>query len=359
MMVVGILGGGQLARMLALAGHPLGLEFITLEPATDACSAVVAKQIIGSYDDDEKLAELAEKADIITFEFENVPAHSIEMLSKTSPCHPPATALAVAQDRLNEKEMFNRLNITTAPYKAINSLEELSDAMQEIGYPAILKTRREGYDGKGQAVLRSAADIKNGWQAIAGKPAIVEGFVPFDREFSIIAARRPNGETAFYPLTENTHHEGMLRTSLVRCDDPLQELAEKYMGKLLNEIDYVGVLALELFQVGETLMANECAPRVHNSGHWTQTGSVCSQFENHLRAICDLPLGNTRPTGHIAMLNLIGELPATDAVLAQPDAQLHLYNKAPRAGRKIGHINLCCQNREHFEAQLHALQALI
>ena len=358
-MVIGILGGGQLARMLALAGHPLGLKFIVLEPATDACSAVVAEQIIGQYDDETKLLELAEKADIVTFEFENVPAESVALLTDKVPCYPPANALAVAQDRLNEKTLFRKLNIETPPFTAVDSLDELQLAMQSIGYPAVLKTRREGYDGKGQAVLRSKDDLDSGWQAIMGKPAIVEGFVPFDREVSIIAARSVSGEIAYYPLTENQHHEGILRTSLATENDPQQGLAEQYICALMNEMNYVGILALELFQVGERLLVNECAPRVHNSGHWTQDGTSCCQFENHLRAICDLPLGSTRPTGHSAMVNLIGKLPVTNNVLSQADAHLHLYDKAPRSGRKIGHINLCSTDQATFQQQLSALQKML
>lgn len=358
-MVIGILGGGQLARMLALAGHPLGLKFIILEPASDACSAMVAEHICGDYDDEMKLQELADKADIVTFEFENVPARSIELLAEKVTCYPPAQALALAQDRLNEKNMFKRLDIATPPYAAVDSLEMLQQAMEEIGYPAVLKTRREGYDGKGQAVLRSKGDLATGWQAIAGKAAIVEGFVPFDREFSIIAARRADGETVCYPLTENIHSGGILRTSIVRNNDPLQGLAEQYISRLLNEMNYVGVLALELFQQGDQLLANECAPRVHNSGHWTQDGAVCCQFENHLRAICGLPLGSTRSQDHVAMLNLISELPSSDTVLAEADAHLHLYHKAPRAGRKIGHINLCSDDSKRFALQLNSLQALL
>ncbi len=357
-MVIGILGGGQLARMLALAGHPLGLQFVVLEPAEDACSAAVAEQITGAYDDETKLLALAEKADIVTFEFENVPARSVELLSDKVACYPPANALAVAQDRLNEKTLFQKLGIETPPFEAINTLQELESAIQHIGYPAVLKTRREGYDGKGQAVLKGPEDIESGWQAMMGKPAILEGFIPFDREVSIIAARSVSGETVFYPLAENTHKEGILRTSLVTENDPLQGLAEEYIGKLLNEMNYVGVLALELFQVGEQLLANECAPRVHNSGHWSQDGAVCCQFENHLRAICDLPLGSTRTIGHVAMLNLIGELPEIQQVLSHADAHLHLYDKAPRPGRKIGHINLCSEQQAAFEAQLQALQTL-
>ncbi len=358
-MVVGILGGGQLARMLALAGHPLGLKFITLEPAKDACSAAVTEQILGDYDDERLLLELADKADVITFEFENVPADSVTLLSSKIPCYPSAKALAITQDRLNEKKIFNHLNIPTAPYSAVDTLDDLKHAMERLGFPAILKTRREGYDGKGQARLENVADITTGWQAIAGKPAIVEGFVPFDREFSIIAARSRRGEVACYPLTENCHKKGILHTSIVRQDDPLQALAEQYINQLLNEINYVGVLALELFQVGDQLLANEFAPRVHNSGHWTQDGAVCCQFENHLRAVCGLPLGSTRPLGHIAMLNLIGKLPNINSILSLPDAHLHLYDKRARRGRKIGHINLCCQDKQHFDQQLEALQSLL
>jgi 5-(carboxyamino)imidazole ribonucleotide synthase len=351
-MVIGILGGGQLARMLALDGYPLGLGFVVLEPAADACSAHVAEQLSGDYDDKTLLAELADKADIVTYEFENVPAAAVEFLADKVPVYPSQKALATAQDRLNEKTMFRDLGIDTPDFVAVNSLAELEQAMAQVGWPAVVKTRREGYDGKGQAVLKDQKDLAPAWQSLGSVPAIVEAFVPFDREVSIIAVRSTRGEVVCYPLTENTHRDGILRLSIARPADPMQAKAVSYAERLLSELDYVGVLALELFQAGDRLLANEFAPRVHNSGHWTQDGAETSQFENHLRAVTGLPLGSTDAIGYTAMVNLIGNIPAHEDVLVNTHSHLHLYGKEPRPGRKVGHINLCTQSREELEAEL-------
>ncbi len=361
-MIVGILGGGQLARMMALAGYPLGLDFVVLEPNGDACAAPVADQIEGAYDDTEALAELARRADVITYEFENVPAASVKFLREHADevtVFPPPQALAVAQDRLHEKTLFGELGIDTPDFAAVDSLTELEEAMARIGYPAVIKTRTQGYDGKGQAVLHREADLEPAWEnSIQGVPAIVEAFVPFDREISIIAVRNQEGEIASYPITENTHREGILRLSIAQENDPVQPLAVDYATRLLEHLDYVGVLALELFQVGEKLLANEFAPRVHNSGHWTQDGAKCSQFENHIRAVAGLPLGETRAAEHAAMVNLIGDTPAIDEILKHRHAHLHLYGKAPRPGRKVGHINLQAEDRQAFQGELASLIAL-
>lgn len=353
--MIGILGGGQLARMLALAGYPLGLNFTTLDPTAGVCSASLAQQLKGDYNDTTLLTKLAETTDVITYEFENVPAEAAAFLSDKTTIYPPQQALATAQDRLIEKTAFHDLGIDTAPFVAVNSLIDLKNAMDIIGWPAVLKTRREGYDGKGQAVLRQPEDLKTGWKSIGEVPAIVEGFVPFDREISLIAVRSRNGETAFYPLTENEHQEGILRVSRARANDAMQSLAEKYATKLLNELNYVGVLALELFQAGDRLLVNEFAPRVHNTGHWTQDGAITCQFENHLRAILGLPLGATDTTGYAGMVNIIGKLPPNNAILKINSAHLHLYDKTPRAGRKMGHINLMNQNKTAYETDLQAI----
>lgn len=358
-MIIGILGGGQLARMLALAGHPLGLKFVVLDPAKDACANVVAEQLCGDYDDPKLLAALAEKADVVTYEFENVPAEAVRQLDGKVNVYPPARALAVAQDRLNEKNLFRQLGIATPDFAAIDSLDELKTAMTSIGYPAVLKTRTQGYDGKGQAVLRSDADLASAWNTVGGVPLIVEAFVPFDREVSVIAARGRDGTSVCYPISENEHREGILRFSQAQPNDPVQQLANDYITRLLDHLDYVGVLALELFQVGNDLLANECAPRVHNSGHWTQNGAVICQFENHLRAIAGLPLGTTETLGHAAMINLIGNIPSSDNVLKHGYAHLHLYGKEERAGRKVGHINVCCANEKTFQQHINDLNALI
>ncbi|MCF6235200.1 MAG: 5-(carboxyamino)imidazole ribonucleotide synthase [Gammaproteobacteria bacterium] len=357
--MIGVLGGGQLARMLALAGYPLGLNFIVLDPAEGVCSASLAHQLKGAYDDKVLLARLAEKVDVVTYEFENVPAESVAFLADKVAIYPPRQALATAQDRLTEKTACRDLGIDTAPFVAVNSLADLQAAMDKVGWPAVLKTRSEGYDGKGQAVLHQPEDLAEGWRAIGEVPAIVEGFVSFDREISMIAVRSCSGETAFYPLTENEHQGGILRVSIARPNDAMQGLAEEYAAKVLNKLNYVGVLALELFQAGDRLLVNEFAPRVHNSGHWTQDGAVTCQFENHLRAILGLPLGATDIVGYAGMVNLIGEIPDSKAVLAINSARLHLYDKKPRAGRKVGHINLMNQEQTAFETDFQTVLDLV
>lgn len=339
-MKIGILGGGQLARMLALAGYPLGLEFIILCPSAEACAAPVSEHLLAGFDDNKALTQLADKADVITYEFENVPAEAVEFLSQHNTVYPPPLALATGRDRLKEKTLFNKLGINTASFADITDLPSLQQAVNKIGLPAILKTRTEGYDGKGQFVLQSPQDIDPAWQSLDGVTAILEGFVNFEREVSIIAVRSCTGEMAFYPLSENVHREGILRLSNSLANDPMQSKAETYATQLLEHLDYVGVLAIEFFQKDNELLVNEYAPRVHNSGHWTIEGAHTSQFENHLRAILGLPLGSTALNSNAAMINLIGEIPESADILKYPDTHLHLYGKSPREGRKVGHITL-------------------
>jgi 5-(carboxyamino)imidazole ribonucleotide synthase len=348
-MKVGILGGGQLARMIALAGYPLGIRFIFLDPSIGACATTLGSHLHGDYQDETLLAELAKRADVVTYEFENVPAKVASFLESHTQVYPPAKALAVAQDRLVEKNFLNDLGIPTAPYADITTFEILQTAMEKIGYPAILKTRTQGYDGKGQSVLKSASDLKLAWEKLEGLPAIVEGFVTFLREISIVAVRSVSGELAFYPLSENVHRGGILRVSDSCENDPMQAKAEDYATRLMKALDYVGVLALELFEVDGELVANEFAPRVHNSGHWTIEGAETSQFENHLRAILDLPLGSTTAVGHVAMVNFIGGKPESEDVLKIPNTHLHLYAKAPRKGRKIAHATIRTKTLEELQ----------
>lgn len=357
-MKIGILGGGQLARMITLAGYPLGLKFIVLDPDSNAGAAGLSEHLHGAYHDPTLLAELAEKADVVTYEFENVPAHVAEFLSSHTTVYPPANALAVAQDRLLEKNFFKALGIGTAPYAAVDNLQDLQQAMPVIGYPAILKSRRMGYDGKGQIVLRSENELADAWQAMQNTPSIVEGFVPFQREVSIIAARRPSGDIVFYPLSENQHKGGILRVATACNNDAEQAMAEDYVRRLLEKLDYVGVIALELFDFNGQLLANEFAPRVHNSGHWSIEGSETSQFENHLRAILDLPLGSTQTRGHAAMVNFIGGLPESRELLELDHTHLHLYDKSPRKGRKVAHATVRSDDEHQFNEILDKLAAL-
>ncbi|HIE55797.1 MAG TPA: 5-(carboxyamino)imidazole ribonucleotide synthase, partial [Chromatiaceae bacterium] len=268
-------------------------------------------------------------------------------------------ALAAARDRFLEKTLFNQLEIETAPFQKVNDLESLHQAVREVGLPGVLKTRTLGYDGKGQVVLREGDDLEAAWKHIGEVPAIFEGFVDFQRELSIVSVRSRSGEVAFYPLAHNVHHRGILRISRDLHEDSVQALAESYARKVLERLDYIGVLAIEFFQLGDHLLANEMAPRVHNSGHWTIEGSVTSQFENHLRAILDWPLGDTSSTGRAAMLNLIGELPDTRRILQVPGVHLHLYGKAPRRGRKLGHVTLVEPNEKLLQAKLDSLLPLV
>ncbi len=357
-MTIGILGGGQLARMIALASIPLGQQFIVLDPSKDAGAVRLSGLLQGQYDDPELLKQMAQQASIVTYEFENVPAAAAKYLTDHTTIYPPAIALETSQDRLVEKQHFHRLDIQTAPFAQIDNLDDLVRAMPDIGYPAILKSRRMGYDGKGQVVIESAEQLSDAWQAMQNAPSIVEGFIPFQREVSIIAARRVNGEIVFYPLSENTHQGGILRIARCRHNDPLQQQAEAMASRLLTSLDYVGVIALELFDVDGRLIANEFAPRVHNSGHWTIEGSETSQFENHLRAILNWPLGSTEAVGYSAMVNFIGNLPAAEQILAIPHAHLHLYDKAPRKGRKVAHATIRCDDPVQFEQSLHQLTEL-
>lgn len=341
-MRVGIIGGGQLARMLALAGLPWAHQFVFLDPAADACAGPLGKRLVADYDDERALLELAGQVDVVTFDFENVPARSLEVLAGRVPVHPGARALAAAQDRLHEKTLFRELGMATAAFEVVDGAAGLPAAVVALGLPALLKTRRFGYDGKGQWLLRTAADVEVAARELGDTPALLERLVPFEREVSLIAARGRDGAVACYPLAENRHRNGILHTTFCRTSDPLQQEAEAQVGRLLEVLDHVGVLAVEFFVCDGALLANEFAPRVHNSGHWSIEGAETSQFENHLRAILGLPLGSTRARGDYAMLNLIGAVPDPARVLAVPGAHLHDYGKAPRPGRKVGHITVAC-----------------
>ncbi len=357
-MRIGILGGGQLARMLALAGYPLGFEFVVLDPSVDACATQVADLIQADYDNHAALQELAEQVDLVTFEFENVPAQSLKFLQDNCPVFPAPLALQIAQDRLNEKNMFRRLDIPVPVFVAIETKKELEQAVKKIGLPAVLKTRSMGYDGKGQIVLRVESDIDVAWQQLGGSPLIIEEMVHFDREVSIIAARNESADIAYYPLSENTHHQGILHYAKSLPEDNSQQCAQDYIKRILDELNYIGVLALELFDVGGELLANEIAPRVHNSGHWTIEGAEISQFENHLRAILNWPLGSTQSVGYAAMVNFIGIMPDKSTILDNTNVHCHDYHKAPRPGRKIGHATLRSETPDQLSAELKKLIAI-
>ena len=346
MTTVGILGGGQLARMLALSGAPLGLRFLAMDSVADACAGQFAPMVVGDYRDEAALTEFARRVDCATFDFENVPAESAHWLAERVPVFPSPRALSVAQDRLEEKTLFNRLGIGTPKFRNVDSRAALDEALEAIGAPAILKTRRLGYDGKGQFRIKSRADAEAAWAALGAQAPtvglILEGFVRFERELSVIAVRGRGGEFRTWPITENWHEAGVLSASLApaRVDAGLAQRAIDYAQRVAEELDYVGVFALELFDCGDELLANEMAPRVHNSGHWTIEGAETSQFQNHLRAVLGLPLGSTAARGVACMLNWISSLPASDAVLAQPGGHWHDYGKSSREGRKVGHATV-------------------
>ncbi|MCC8671521.1 5-(carboxyamino)imidazole ribonucleotide synthase [Xanthomonas arboricola] len=346
MTTVGILGGGQLARMLVLAGAPLGLRFAVFDPATDACAGQVAPLQAGAFDDTAALAAFAAQVDVITFDFENVPAAGAQQLAAQVPVFPSAAALAVAQDRLSEKTLFRELGIPVPEFAAIDDRAGLDAALARIGTPCVLKTRRFGYDGKGQFRIKTLADADAAWDALGAQAAkvglIVEAFVPFEREVSVVAVRGRDGEFRAWPLTENWHVDGVLSASLApaRVDAGLQAAAETHARAIAERLDYVGVFALELFVRDGQLLANEMAPRVHNSGHWTIEGAETSQFENHVRAVLGLPLGSAAMRGHACMLNWLGAMPDATAFLAVPGGHWHDYGKQSREGRKVGHATL-------------------
>lgn len=354
MSTVGILGGGQLARMMALAGAPLGLRFLVLDSVADACAGQCAPMVVGDYTDQAALEEFASKIDVATFDFENVPAQSAQWLTDRVPVFPGPRALATAQDRLAEKTLFRTLGIPVPPFAAIDTLAQLQAAVADMGTPCILKTRRLGYDGKGQFRIKTPVDVDAAWAALGAQAGnvglILEGFVHFQREISVVAVRGQDGEFRAWPLTENWHVDGVLSASLApaQVDDALRDTALSYARKLAEALEYVGVFALELFCRDGELLANEMAPRVHNSGHWTMEGSETSQFQNHLRAVLGLPLGSTRMLGHACMLNWLGEMPEAAAVLAEAGGHWHDYGKQPRAGRKVGHATLRADSQQEL-----------
>lgn len=360
---VAVLGGGQLGRMLALAGYPLGLRFRFIEASEDCPAGQVAPVIVGDYEDPAALRALASGVAVATYEFENVPVGAAMQLGERLPVWPPVRALEVAQDRLNEKRTFRELAIPTTAFESVASFEDLPRAIEQIGMPAVLKTRRFGYDGKGQFLIRSEQDIPQAWQALGGRPLILEEFVPFQRELAMLAVRGPNGQEAFYDLTQTHHARGILDYALAPAPNmspELQSQAVEYARRLLEHLGYVGVLALELFDCGNgRLLASEIAPRVHNSGHWTMDGATTSQFENHLRAVMGWPLGDPSGHGFNAMMNLVGRVPPLEALCEFPWAKIHLYGKQPRPGRKLGHVNLCAGSEAERTERLGRLLQII
>ncbi len=354
-MTIGILGGGQLGYMLALAGYPLGLHFRFLDPSPQAPVGRIAHRVTAEYSDHEVLEKFAHGLELVTYEFENVPVEAALFLAKHVPVYPPPEALEAAQDRLSEKNLFRKLGIATTSFAEVSHAGELDAAVKKIGLPAVLKTRRMGYDGKGQWVLRTQEDVDRAKSEFPSAPLLLENFVAFQRELSILAVRGRSGETAFYPLVENHHRGGILRLSIApapKLNAALQKAGERAAERIMQQLNYVGVLAIEFFERDGELVANEMAPRVHNSGHWSIEGAATSQFENHLRAVMGLPLGSTATPGVSAMLNLIGDVPEPAGVLAISDAHLHLYGKSLRPGRKVGHVTVRAATMEELDRRL-------
>jgi 5-(carboxyamino)imidazole ribonucleotide synthase len=359
-MTIGILGGGQLGYMLALAGYPLGLHFRFLDPSPEAPVGRIAHRVTAEFTDEQALEKFAHGLEVVTYEFENVPVEAARFLAERVPVYPAAAALEEAQDRRREKRLFQRLGIPTTDFAEIAQPADLDSAVKRVGLPAVLKTCSLGYDGKGQWLLRTVEDVEKTRPELPNVPLILEKFVAFTRELSILAVRSRTGETSFYPLVENHHRAGILRLSLAPAPHlllALQQGAEQAARKILEALDYAGVICLELFEVNGRLLANEIAPRVHNSGHWSIEGAATSQFENHLRAILGMPLGSTATVGFSAMLNLIGELPEAEEVLRVSNTHLHLYGKSTRPGRKLGHVTVRADNFEKLQQRLAELPA--
>ncbi len=352
------MGAGQLGRMLALAGIPLGMEFTFYSPIASPSAENVGEVMVGAWEDGGALERFARSVDLITYEFENVSLEAADRVASICPLWPPRNALMVTQDRVREKKMFELLGIPAAEYLTVSSLQELRSAVDEVGVPGILKTCQFGYDGKGQARIRGVGDVDAAWLALGGAALIYEKLVPFTRELSVLAVRSSDGTKLVYPVVENRHRDGILRYSAAPASG-LTELealtARRYAFALLDALDYVGVFALELFDTDNGLVANEMAPRVHNSGHWTIEGAETSQFENHVRAICGLPLGDCTQVGHSAMFNVIGTHPDIARVLAVPDVHVHLYGKTERPNRKLGHITVRARTPAELSDRVAAL----
>ena len=357
---VGIIGAGQLGRMMALAGYPLGIDCRFLDTAADAPGGQVGPIRVAAFDDADALRALAGDVDVLTFDIENVPIEVLEQASGHVPVYPQPQVLATAQDRLAEKRLFGELGIPTAAFVPVDDDRDLDRAADTLGWPIVLKPRRMGYDGRGQRVAEDAGSLARGWREIDEVPAIAEQWVNFERELSLIGVGGADRHTLFYPLSENAHSDGQLVSTLAPYEDEdLTRTAQRWLGKLMRRYDYRGVLTVEFFHTDAGLLANEFAPRVHNSGHWTIEGAETSQFENHLRAILGWPLGDTAPRGHAAMVNVLGALPEPARVLALPGAHSHDYGKQPRPRRKLGHCTMVDSDRDRLLARLAPLRALI
>lgn len=350
-MRIGIIGAGQLGQMLGFAARDLGLQCTFVDPSDSPPAAQCGAVVKAAFDDKDALSALADTCDIVTYEFENVSVDALREISDRVSVYPPPDALRHAQDRLAEKNLFRDLDIPLPAFHAVDSRNDLDRAVDKVGLPMVIKTRRFGYDGKGQIVIRTGADLDAAWEQLGDSELIAEAWLDFDFEVSAIGARNVSGQVIGFPLSRNRHVDGILHTSQAPHEDEhLTRLAEEYMQRLLEKLDYVGVLALELFVAGDRLLANEFAPRVHNSGHWSIEGADPSQFTAHLLAICNRDLPQPSLHGHAGMLNLIGTIPATAHTLAH--GSLHDYGKAPREGRKLGHITVVADSKAECDRLL-------
>ncbi|HEY4955285.1 MAG TPA: 5-(carboxyamino)imidazole ribonucleotide synthase [Gemmatimonadaceae bacterium] len=361
-MKVGVLGGGQLGQMLAEAGRRLGIGLRFLAPDAESPAGRRAELVVAQYDNEAALTHFIDGLDVVTYEFENIPIAAVRSLAERTVVRPSVEALETAQDRANEKACFETLGIPTPRWAAAGTLREARAGLELVGIPAMLKTRRHGYDGKGQAVIRERADVERGWVTVSGAPSVVESLVSFTRELSIIAARSVAGDIAFYPLVENHHSEGILRFSLApapNVSESVQKRAREYAGKIMEHLGYVGVMAIEFFEVPDGLLANEMAPRVHNSGHWSIEGADTSQFENHLRAVTGMELGSTEMHGVCGMVNVIGQEPDVARLREIPDVHVHMYGKAPAPRRKLGHITVTADDLDGVRRAVAQVRAVL
>ncbi len=355
---IGILGGGQLARMMALAGIPLGLQFRFLDPAADACAGALGDLLQAGFEDTAAASQLGQSVDVATYDFENVPAASAAALLQHCALHPGVAPLQQCQDRLVEKKLLQDLDIPVPPFVAVSSRPDLLAAVERLGFPSVLKTRRLGYDGKGQVILRQLEDLERAWQRLGDAELILEAFVPFDAECSLVSVRSQEGEIRFWPLTRNVHKDGVLMLSHPgSLGAGLQARAEQIAQRLLAHFNYIGVMTVEFFMANGQLMVNEIAPRVHNSGHWTIDAATTSQFENHLRAICGLPLGSVEQQQACLMFNWTGRIPDAVELLSIPGLHLHDYGKEARAGRKLGHATLTAASEQQLQQRGNLLAA--
>jgi 5-(carboxyamino)imidazole ribonucleotide synthase len=354
-MTVGILGGGQLGLMLGEAARNLGISCVFLDPSPDAPAKSVGAHIVASYDDQDSLRALAASCDVITFEFENVSAPALTFLTSMKPCFPSVDALIRTRDRISEKDWMQACGIPTASYRRVETPDDLAKAIDAIGLPLIIKTRTLGYDGKGQMTLSVASKAEEACLSLGGKNLIAEERIAFDRELSLISVRSTSGDIVHYPLVHNTHVNGILDTTIAPADgvkEVLQQKAQGYAQRLMNDIAYVGVMTIEFFEKDGTLIGNEIAPRVHNSGHWSIEGAQTSQFENHLRAITGMSLQPTSIETPCTMLNLIGTVADATALHDLPNVFIHVYGKSPRAGRKLGHVTIKGKDEETIKKVL-------